>query len=168
MKKVDLVYNVYHENSNRRKIEVVNILGYSIVKKKLDELRKLYRKGLKKFLSEGTFTYHSYLSGDIVFKCYHDFNEKFKTEIFEPEFKNNLMYYFWSKCECEIILTDWPTRFKIDTEKFDATKHDCRDFIDLEVAEKIDMYDQVMNNWQLVLDYVWDNLLNADLRISRC
>ena len=37
MKKVDLVYNVYHENSNRRKIEVVNILGYSIVKKKLDE-----------------------------------------------------------------------------------------------------------------------------------
>ena len=52
MKKVDLVYNVYHENSNHRKIEVVNILGYSIVKKKLDELRKLYRKGLKKFLSE--------------------------------------------------------------------------------------------------------------------
>ena len=52
MKKVELVYNVYHENSNRRKIEVVNILGYSVVKKKLDELRKLYRKGLKKFLSE--------------------------------------------------------------------------------------------------------------------
>ena len=166
MKKVDLVYNVYHENSNRRKIEVVNILGYSIVKKKLDELRKLYRKGLKKFLSEGTFTYHSYLSGDIVFKGHDDFYEKFKTEIFAPEFKNTLMYYFWSKCECEIILTNWPTSFKVDIEKLDATKHDCRDFIDLEVAEKIDMYDQVMNNWQLVLDYVWNNLEKANLKVN--
>ena len=166
MKKVDLVYNVYHENSNRRKIEVVNILGYSVVKKKLDELRKLYRKGLKKFLSEGTFTYHSYLSGDIVFKDHDDFNEKFKTEIFAPEFKNNLMYYFWSKCECEIILTNWPTSFKVDIKNLDATKHDYRDSIDLEVAEKIDMYDQVMNNWQLVLDYVWNNLENANLKVN--
>ena len=163
MKKVDLVYNVYHENSNRRKIEVVNILGYSIVKKKLDELRKLYRKGLKKFLSEGTFTYHSYLSGDIVFKDHDDFYKKFKTEIFAPEFKNNLMYYFWSKCECEIIITNWPTSFKVNVEKLNATKYDYRDSIDLEVAEKIDMYDQVMNNWQLVLDYVWNNLENANL-----
>ena len=166
MKKVDLVYNVYHENSNRRKIEVVNILGYSVVKKKLDELRKLYHKGLKKFLSEGTFTYHSYLSGDIVFKDHDDFNEKFKTEVFAPEFKNNLMYYFWSKCECEIILTNWPTSFKVDIEKLDATKHDYRDFVDLEVAEKIDMYDQVMNNWQLVLDYVWTNLEKANLKVN--
>ena len=166
MKKVDLVYNVYHENPNSRKIEVVNILGYSIVKKKLDELRKLYRKGLKKFLSEGTFTYHSYLLGDIVFKDHDDFNEKFKTEIFATEFKNNLMYYFWSKCECEIILTNWPTSFKVDIEKLDATKHDCRDFIDLEVAEKIDMYDQVLNNWQLVLDYVWNNLEKANLKVN--
>ena len=166
MKKVDLVYNVYHENSNRRKIEVVNILGYSVVKKKLNELRKLYHKGLKKFLLEGTFTYHSHLSGDIVFKCHDDFYKKFKTEIFAPEFKNNLMYYFWSKCECEIILTNWPTSFKVDVERLDVTKHDCRDFIDLEVAEKIDMYDQVMNNWQLVLDYVWNNLEKANLKVK--
>ena len=51
----------------------------------------------------------------------------------------------------------------VDIEKLDATKHDYRDSLDLEVAEKIDMYDQVMNNWQLVLDYVWNNLENANL-----
>ena len=70
MKKVDLVYNVYHENSNRRKIEVVNILGYSVVKKKLDELRKLYRKGLKKFLSEKQKGYM--LDFDTAYNTYND------------------------------------------------------------------------------------------------
>lgn len=166
MKKVTLIYNVYHEKFNHKEIEVVNILGYSVVKKKLDELRKLYRKGLKKFLAEDTFTYRSYLSGDIVFNKSDNFEEKFKTEIFAPEFRNTLMYYFWSKCECEIILTNWPTSFKVDVEKLDATKHDVRDVVDLEIAKKIDMYDQVMNNWYLILDYVWNNLENADLKVN--
>ena len=61
---------------------------------------------------------------------------------------------------------EWEGCFEVDVEKLDAIKHDCRDFIDLEVAEKIDMYDQVMNNWQLVLDYVWNNLEKANLKVN--
>ena len=57
---------------------------------------------------------------------------------FEQAVKSNLMYYFWSKCEWEIILTGWVRR-----EEFKE--------------EKIDVYDQVMLNWGVFIDYLWEN-----------
>lgn len=57
---------------------------------------------------------------------------------FAEELRRELMYYFWSKCEWEIILKDWPP-------------HD--DFND----EKVDVYDQVRLNWNIFVDYVWEN-----------
>ena len=48
------------------------------------------------------------------------------------------MYYFWSKCEWEIILSDWPP-----SDTF------CK--------EKIDVFDQVMLNWDIFVDYIWNN-----------
>ena len=48
------------------------------------------------------------------------------------------MYYFWSKCEYEIIVTcnpEWD-RFK---------------------KEKIDVYDQLQLNWNKFVDYIWEN-----------
>lgn len=50
-----------------------------------------------------------------------------------------LVYRFWAKCEWEIILSDWPP-----SDKFNK--------------EKIDVYDQVRLNWDIFIDYVWDNL----------
>lgn len=44
------------------------------------------------------------------------------------------MYYMWSKCEYEIILSPWTGR---------------ADDI------KIDVYDQIMMNWNSFVDYVW-------------
>lgn len=52
--------------------------------------------------------------------------------------KRELMYYFWSKCEYEIVLTSWPPRE--DHEK------------------KIDVYSQVMLNFDLFIDYLWGNI----------
>ena len=66
--------------------------------------------------------------------------KKFKNdkEAFEKEVKSSLMYYYWSKCEWEIILSSWPER---------------KDFKE----EKIDVYDQVMLNWDVFINYLWDN-----------
>jgi len=59
-------------------------------------------------------------------------------EAFAERLKLDLKYYYWSKCEWEVIVSHWPP-----AERF----HD----------EKIDVYDQVMNNWQIFLDYVWEH-----------
>lgn len=56
-------------------------------------------------------------------------------ESFEKELKNTLMYYYWSKSEWEIIIAPW-----IGDENSKV---------------KIDVYDQVMMNWNKFVNYVW-------------
>lgn len=58
---------------------------------------------------------------------------------FAEEVKHELMYYFWSKCEWEILLVSW-------TSPEDEKRH-C----------KIDVYNQVMLNYDRFIDYLWDN-----------
>lgn len=53
---------------------------------------------------------------------------------FEKLLKSNLMYYFWSKCEWEILISPWVG----DAETI-----------------KVDVYDQVMLNWDEFVDYCW-------------
>lgn len=50
--------------------------------------------------------------------------------------KLNLMYHFWSKSEYEIILKNWLGK-------------DCE--------IKIDVYNQVMLNFDKFIDYLWEN-----------
>ena len=38
-------------------------------------------------------------------------------EQFEDQMRRDLMYYFWSKCEWEIILSHWPPRQDAREEK---------------------------------------------------
>lgn len=56
----------------------------------------------------------------------------------EKIFKSNLMYFFWSKCEYEVVITPWvnPNNSK-------------------EYDRKIDVYEQVMNNWHVFIEYAW-------------
>ena len=56
---------------------------------------------------------------------------------FAESVKRSLSYYFWSKCEWEIILSCFPPYKKFKDEK-------------------IDVYDQVMMNWEIFINYVWD------------
>ena len=62
---------------------------------------------------------------------------KFDKDMFEEQIKRKLVYYFGSKCEWEIILSGWPP-LKSFKEK------------------KIDVYDQVMLNWDTFINYVWN------------
>jgi len=66
-------------------------------------------------------------------KCKNDF------AAFEEKLKSNVMYYYWSKCEWEIILTSWPPR---------------KDFKE----SKIDVYDQLRLNWDEFVKYTWTAL----------
>ena len=139
-----LCWNVYYGSCNERKIKVMNIFN------------------------------HHYFYRDCV-----KAKKKFKDDriAFEKEIKSLLMYYFWSKCEWEIILSHWPSGeayemrtkttvgelvekigckngwMKPDTPVTVRVYPDClkRD------EEKIDVYDQVINNWEPFMDYVWEH-----------
>ena len=46
------------------------------------------------------------------------------------------MYYFWCKSEYEVVIAPWGGSIGAN-------------------EVKIDIYTQVMNNWDVFLDYVW-------------
>ena len=83
-------------------------------------------------------------------KFFEDCQENLKEngdsrERFVEQLRSDLMYYFWSKCEWEVIVRHWPPSER------------CRD-------RKIDVYNQVLLNWTHFVDYVWENrreLLNG-------
>lgn len=60
--------------------------------------------------------------------------EKLIRTEFDALLERKLMYYFWAKCECEIVLTPWVGRAG---------------------DVKIDIYDQIMMNFKRFVDYVW-------------
>ena len=66
-------------------------------------------------------------------------------EAFAEDLKRDLMYYFWSKCEWEVIVSQWPP------------KDDGRD-------AKIDVYDQIKMNWDRFLDYTWEHRKEIKLK----
>lgn len=49
-------------------------------------------------------------------------------------------YNYWAKCECEFIIIDWP----------------YRDTIEESHPKKIDIYDQIKPNLDLIVDLVWN------------
>ena len=59
---------------------------------------------------------------------------------FSEALKNQLLYYFWSKCEWELIISAWPPSD------------------DRQEEIKIDVYSQIMLNWDVFRKYVWDTL----------
>ena len=78
------------------------------------------------------------------------------------------MYHFWSKSEWEIALTDWPTHIDVKEvarlqkeldEHFGRWNREPYSIdVHLRVAEKIDVFDQVMLNWDIFIDYLWNSL----------
>ena len=66
--------------------------------------------------------------------------KKFKdTDEFAEQLRRDLMYYFWCKSEYEVIISPWCGR-----------RSDDEDI-------KVDIYTQVMNNWDVFLDYIWNS-----------
>lgn len=49
-------------------------------------------------------------------------------DFLEEKFKRECMYYFWSKCEYEVVIQSWPSK---------------------DIEKKIDVYDQLEANWNI-------------------
>ena len=65
-------------------------------------------------------------------------SKRFKTKSgFAIELKHNLRYYFWCKYEYEVIIAEYTIG--------DGAK------------SKVDVFSQVMLNWNVFVDYVWEN-----------
>ena len=57
-------------------------------------------------------------------------------EVFADQLRHILMYYFWSKCEWETVLKPWVG--------------------DMNIGRKIDVYNQVMLNWDKFVEYAYN------------
>lgn len=102
-----------------------------------------------------------------VYKIKKKFKNDF--ESFSKEVKRSLMYYFWSKCEYEVIITDWPTSFvtQKSIEDIKETPSGRVDGVQLEKGIKVDIYDQVGLNWDAFINYLWNNLSTPTRKKSK-
>lgn len=97
---------------------------------------------------------------DITKKCYQS------KEDFEDEIIAALRYYYWCKCEYEIIITTFPTyvseegfkKMEADRDKYIQEYGHCK-FVQpyLDTERKIDIYIQVMINIEHFINYLWSH-----------
>lgn len=57
-------------------------------------------------------------------------------QAFSVELRHIMMYYFWAKCEWEVVVTSWPGG---------------------RGERKIDVFYQLNLNWDAFVNYVWDH-----------
>ena len=91
--------------------------------------------------------------------------KKLPKEEFTKKLEREVRYYFWSKCEYEVVLTSFPPY--IDKKELDRLNSEYENFntmyghyplrIDVcpETYEKIDIYQQLHLNWDVFVNYVW-------------
>ena len=100
-----------------------------------------------------------------------DVNKLLKEDITKDEFaeqlKRSLMYWFWGKTEYEVVISSWPVY--MDKAELDRLNTEYEEYnnklghypykinVAPEVGKKIDIYSQVMMNWEQFIEYVWSN-----------
>lgn len=129
--KLKLEYYVFREDWNSKKIEAFNIFNHS-------RFYEDVKNALEKF----------------------DNKEEFAEEV-----KKSLMWCYWCKSEYEVVITTWPPRItmsaldRLNAKREESLKEYNREpyrlYVNPEVGEKIDIYSQVMLNWNVFVDYVW-------------
>lgn len=136
-KKNILMWNVLVEDINRKEIVSYNIFDHvRFVTALVKDYNKLKRD-----------------------KTLEDFETAFVERI-----KSNLMYYYWSKAEWEVVVTSWPPYMSL--EEVDRVNNEISKYekeyghkpytahFSPVIGEKIDVYDQVMLNWDMFVEYV--------------
>ena len=130
---MELEWNVYKEDWNNNKIKIFNIFNHS-------RFYEDVKKSLKKFDNK---------------------------EDFAEEIKKSLMWCYCRKSEHEIVITTWAPHItmselnRINEEREKTLKEYNREpyrlYVNPEVGEKVDIYSQVMLNWNIFVDYVWSH-----------
>lgn len=67
-----------------------------------------------------------------AYKKYHNDYDSFCENV-----RKSLAYWFWSKTEWEVIVSAWPPWNSVP-------------------ERKVDVYEQVMLNWDVFIEYVWN------------
>jgi hypothetical protein len=93
--------------------------------------------------------YNVFDHGGFFEDCQKNKNKNAEKIEFINQLQKDLKYHFWSKCEWEVIVSHWPP---------------VKRFQD----EKIDVYDQIIMNWIVFSDYVWDHRNEFDEQSIRC
>lgn len=128
-----LKYFVYNEDGSGNIVKY-NVLNDVFVEQYLKPLKKSYKKGLKNGEKE------------INLKKY-----------FAEEFKNSLFYQYWGRAEYEVVVTTWPPfveKSEIDNLASNKDGIKYRKTVNLSFAEKVSAYDQIMINFDVIVDYV--------------
>ena len=105
------VWNVYVEQFNNRKVDIMNIFNHGLFMKECEGLYKVYSKNRE--------------------------NNLVPTEFYE-RLRKSLAYYFWSKCEYEVMISSISDTAREKTEI------------------KVDAYAQVINNYDIFVAYLWN------------
>ena len=58
-------------------------------------------------------------------------------DLFCENVRKSLAYHFWSKCEWEVVVSSWLPSDRVP-------------------ERKVDVYEQVMLNWDAFIEYVWN------------
>ena len=117
------VWNVIVGNFNSREIEFHDVFNhYGLLRDIAKTSRKLTRN--------------------------KELTDEQKKQAFAEELRRDMMYYYWSKCEWEIIVSHWPPR-ESDREA------------------KLDVWDQVKANWDIFLDYTWEHRKDIEKEVRR-
>ena len=132
----DLKWYVYYHDFNGKKIKKFNIFNHCG-----------FRNDVETYL-----------------KKYKDKDE------FAEHLRRSLFYYYGSKSEWEIVITSWVPHIttseldRLNAEREETLKKYGREpyslYVNPDVAIKIDVYNQVMNNWEIFLDYVWNSKIH--------
>ena len=141
-------FNVLYDNFNKNTIEFQNWFDFgqwSVIKrelsktiKKLRKYEKLYahkigfdeiQPELRKLFKEELWS--------VEFKRCKNMDELIKYTV-EKQLDRQCMYYFWAKCEYEVIVSAWPPKDGSD--------------------RKIDIYTQLKENWDIFKELVFREL----------
>lgn len=112
---MNLCWNVYTEDVNNRIIEIYNVFEH------------------QKFKEEVVDSFN---------KCWKEDEPTTSLSKFKERVKDLAQYYFWGRCEYEIILSDWPPA---PEGKFNK--------------KKVSVYDQLSLNWDSFINYTVNNIL---------
>ena len=134
--KYELEWNVFRYDINKDKIVTFNIFDHW-------KFNEDVQKSLKKFKDKDEFA---------------------------EQLRRDLMYYFWSKYEYEVVITTFPPYITMDElsrlndERWSHKDRYGTDYVrqnvNLDTGIKIDIYEQVMNNWNIFLDHVWNSKIH--------
>ena len=108
-----------------------------MAKKPKEKVLPVWNVFREDFNGKRIYEYNIFKHGSFIKECEEIFKKyKGDRETIEEKVKRSLMYYFWCKCEHEVIITGFPTT---STER------------------KVDIYTQVLMNWERFFEYIWNN-----------